>query len=110
VIGLGSKRRDRARLCSDQIPLVDRDDQRPSFALDPICDAQVLFFELVLRIHHQHYDLGEANRAQCVGHRQLLQLLLDPRASAQSRRLENPKAAALPVDINASCDSLKVRF
>ena len=100
MIGVGAQRRNQARLPSHQIPFVDRDHQRPALALDQVGDAQVLFLELVLRVHHQHHDLGEAHGAQRVRHRKLLQLFLDPRAPPQARGIEHPKVPALPVDFH----------
>ncbi len=55
---------------------------------------------MVLRIHYQNDDLGEADRAQRVGHRQLLQLFLDARPAAQPRGVEHPKRTAVPADID----------
>ena len=93
-IGLG--------LPSHQIPFVDRDHQRAALALDQVGDPQILFLELVLRVHHQHHDFGEADGAQRVRHRELFQLLLDPRAPPQARGVEHAKIPALPVDLDGN--------
>ena len=100
VIGIGAQRRNQVRLALHQIPFVDGDHERAALALDQIGDAQILLLELVLRVHHQHDDFGEADRAQRVRDRQLFQLLLDPRAAPQAGGIEHAEFAALPVDLD----------
>ena len=83
----------------NQIPFVDRDHECTALALDQIGDAQVLLLEPVLRIDHQHYDLGETKpHAAARPPPKSLPAFLDPRAPAQACRIENVKFAAVPVD------------
>ena len=89
----------------DQIPLVDGKHQRAAFALDQVGDAQILFLELVLGVHHQHDDFGETHGAQRVGDGQLLQLLLDTRTTTQTGGVENAEIAALVVELHRNAES-----
>ena len=91
---------DQIGLALDQIPFVDREHERAALALDQVGNAQILLLEPVLRVHHHHDDFGEPHRAQRVGHRELFQLLLDPRAAAQAGGIEHAEIAALPVDLD----------
>ena len=101
MIGIAAQVRDRAAaLALHQIPFVDGEHDGAALALDQVGDAQILLLEPVLRIHHHHDDFGKAHRAQRVGDRELLELLLDPRAPAQARGVEHAKLAALPVDLD----------
>ena len=96
MIGVGAQRRNQAAFLLHQIPFVDGQHDRPPLALDQVGDAQILFLEPVLRVHHHHDDFGKTHRAQRIRHRQLFQLLVDPGAPPQSGGIEHPEVAPLP--------------
>jgi len=55
---------------------------------------------LFWRVHHHDNDFGKTHRAQRIGHRQLFQLLLDPRTPPKGLRYRTREVAALPVDLD----------
>ena len=85
VVGLGAQLAGRACPPSE-VPLVHAEHQRPALALHQVGDAQVLLLERPLGVHQHDHHLGEADRVERVGDRELLQLLLDARACAACRR------------------------
>ena len=67
--------------------------------LDEIGERQVLLLERDRGVEQKHHDLGEAHRAQRVSDRELLDLLDDPRLATQSRGVEDPELAAVPLGV-----------
>ena len=55
---------------------------------------QILLLERDRRVEQHHHDLGEADRAQRVGDRELFELVLDAGAAAQARGVEQLELAA----------------
>ena len=90
-----------ALLVGDEIPFVEPDHNRPAFAFDQIDDGQILFLERNRGIEQNHHDIGESHGAQPVGCGELFQLVIDPRALAQTRRVDQLGGGArrqVPVD------------
>ena len=65
---------------------------RPSL-LDEVGDLQVLLLERRRRVEHEDDDLGEADGAERIGDRELLELALDPRLAPQPGGVEQPERA-----------------
>jgi hypothetical protein len=91
---------DRAGTTFEQVPLVHADDEGTALALDEVGDAKILFLERPLRVHQQNDDLGETHGMKRVRHGELLQFLLDARATAQSGGVVNPQAVIPPRQID----------
>ena len=87
----------------DQVPLVDRDDDRTPFPLDKIGNADVLFFKWRLRVDQNDHDFGETDGIERIGNGKLFELLFDPRTAAHSCRVVNAKMFSLPVEIDGDC-------
>ena len=66
------------------------------FRLDEIDDRQVLLLERDRGVEQQHHHLGEPHGPQRIGDGELLQLVLDPRALAQARGVEQLDLAPVP--------------
>jgi len=56
----------RAGAALGQIPLVHRHHERAAFAHDKVRNAEILFFERLLRIHQEHDYLGKADSSEGV--------------------------------------------
>ncbi len=100
MIGLLSKLADRSGTAFDKIPFVHADDQRASFPLDKIGNAQVLLLERLLRVDQQDHHLREPNCIEPVGDREFLELLLDPRPPPQPGSIVNPEVPVVPSQID----------
>ena len=99
AVGLGAQFARLVALVVDQVPFVERDDQRPALLLDEIGERQVLLFERDRSVEHEHDDFRETHRAQRVGDGELLDLLDDARAPAQARRVEDFQLAPAPFGV-----------
>ena len=98
----GSKRSMRSRKSGEKllplvhpIPFVGREDDGAALTLDQIGNGEVLFFERVMRVHHQNDAIGEAYGVQRGIHRELFQPLLDARFFSQARGIVKENVAAL---------------
>ena len=73
-----------AALLVDEVPLVERDDQRPALLESGVGDSQILRLEPQRRVEQEHDDLGEIHRPARVGDGELLKLVLDLGALAHA--------------------------
>ena len=80
----------------DQVPLVDREHQRPALFLHHPGELQILLLERVGRVDHEHDRLGEAHRAQRVGRRQAFELARHLRLAPETGGVDQAHCAALP--------------
>ena len=83
----------------DEVPFVEADDERAALLLDEVDDRQILLLERDRGVEEHHDHLGEAHGAQGVGDRELLELVVDPRALAQARGIEQPDRPAAPAPV-----------
>ena len=72
-----------------KIPFVDRHHHGATLGLGEIGDAQVLHFKRNIDIQQHHDDLGKAHGTDAIGHRQLFQLVGNPRLFAHAGGVEN---------------------
>ena len=79
-----------------EVPFVDADDEGAAFALDEIGDAQILLLERGGRVHQQDHHLGEADRFERIGDRELFELAFDPGAPPHPGGVVDEEAPAVP--------------
>jgi hypothetical protein len=78
------------------VPLGDAEHQAAAFAQGELGDLQILFLEGLARVHHQHDDVGEADRVRGLGGRHPLELFLHLGALAEAGGVDQADLAILP--------------
>jgi hypothetical protein len=99
-LGLLAQAADAADLVVEQVPFTTGKNDGAALPLDQIGDALLLLLKGRLGVDQQDDDLGETNGVDRVGNRQLLELFLDARFTAQARSIEQAKIVPLPVEFD----------
>ena len=101
TVRLGAQLLRHHALVLDQVPFVEPDHDRPALALGEIGEGQILLLERDRGVEQQNDDLGEADRAQRVGDRELFQLLGHARLATQPGGVEQLQLAIAPGGLQA---------
>ena len=94
----------------DRIPFIRREHRRTSFIGDQPSDCQILPLEGLAGVDHHDHRFGEADGAQRVADRKLLELPLDPGPAAQASRIDEADRTVAPRPIDGDCIPGDPRF
>ena len=89
----------RLLLVLDEVPLVDRDDERTALFGDHVADGQILLLERPFGIDQQHHDFGKADGAHGIAGRKLFRQFADAHLAPQACRIEDADSVTFVDDV-----------